>query len=57
MQTKFSSENLNGRKHLEDLCIEGGIMLIWILKAQGGKAWARLNLVWIGSNKKLLWTW
>jgi hypothetical protein len=32
MNTKFCSENLNGRDHLADKGINGRIMLKWILE-------------------------
>jgi hypothetical protein len=35
MQTKFWFENLKGRDHLEDLSIDGKLILEWIL----GKQW------------------
>jgi len=49
---KFSSGNLKGRDHLEDLSIDGKI-LEWIL-------WKHVDLcVWlrIGTNHRLLWSW
>jgi hypothetical protein len=36
MHTKFWSENLKGRDYLEDLGIDGKIILEWIL---GGIGW------------------
>jgi hypothetical protein len=39
--TKFSSENLMGRDHLEELGIDGKIILEWILGKCGG------NVDWI----------
>jgi len=37
MHTKFCSENLKGRDHLEDLGVDGRIISEWILGKQNGK--------------------
>jgi hypothetical protein len=37
MHIKFCSENLNGSDHMEDLSVEGRIILDWILGKYGGK--------------------
>jgi hypothetical protein len=37
MHSKFKSENLKGRNHLEDLDIDGKITFQWILEKQGRK--------------------
>jgi len=39
MHTKFWPGNLKGRDHLEDLGVDGKIILEWILGKQGGKVW------------------
>jgi hypothetical protein len=36
MPRKFPSENLNVRDHLEDLSVDGRIILEWILGKWGG---------------------
>jgi len=36
---KFSSENLKGSVHAEDLGTDGTIILEWILRKQCGKVW------------------
>jgi hypothetical protein len=33
----FCLENLKGRDHWKDLCVDGRIILEWILGKQGGK--------------------
>jgi hypothetical protein len=35
MHTKFLSENLKGRDHVEDLGIHGNIILEWVLGKEG----------------------
>jgi hypothetical protein len=37
MHTIFWVENLNGRDHLEDLSVDGRIILEWVLQKYGGK--------------------
>jgi hypothetical protein len=41
---KVLAENLKGREHLEDLWVDGKILLEWILGKQGGEVvdWIRL---------------
>jgi len=39
MYTKCWSENVKGRECLEDLDVDGRIILEWILEIQGGKVW------------------
>jgi len=45
-------ENLTGRDHLGDLCIDGKI--IWILKKWGVSVWSGLNYLRKGSSCKLI---
>jgi len=40
--TRFWLENLKGRDHLEDLGVDGRIILGWILRKKGGTLWAVL---------------
>jgi hypothetical protein len=42
---KLWSENLRVRDHLEDLDIEGRIILEWILGKFSGKVWT--GLIWL----------
>jgi len=39
MHTKFSSGNLNGRDHSEDVGLERRIMLEWILENKCVRVW------------------
>jgi hypothetical protein len=50
MRTKFLSEILKGRDFLEDLGVDGNIILKWILEKQGGMV--RTGFIWlrIGTN-------
>jgi hypothetical protein len=45
MRTKFWLENLRGRDHLEDLGLDGKIILDRILGKWGGKA--RTGFIWL----------
>jgi hypothetical protein len=54
MHVIFWSENLKGRADLEDLGVDGMIILEWILGKWGGRVWA--GFIWprIGTNDGLL---
>jgi hypothetical protein len=39
MNAKFWAENLKGKDHWEDLCVDEKIILEWILGRQDGKLW------------------
>jgi hypothetical protein len=39
MLTIFQSQNLKGRDHLEDLCVDEKIILKWILNKHGVRVW------------------
>jgi hypothetical protein len=39
MHTVLWLENLKGRDHSEDLCVEGRIILEWILGKEDEKLW------------------
>jgi len=43
--TVFWWENLRERDHLQDLGIDGRIILEWIFKKWDGRAWA--GLIWL----------
>jgi len=45
MHTKFWSENLKERDHLEDLGVDGKVILEWICGKQGENMWA--GLMWL----------
>jgi hypothetical protein len=45
MCTKFKSGNLKGRDHLEDLGIDGRIILEWILWKWGERVW--IGFIWL----------
>jgi len=48
MHTKFWSENLEGRDHLENVDTYGRLILIWILGSRVGNCW------WWGSDYEWL---
>jgi hypothetical protein len=41
MLTKFWLKNLNGRDYLEDVGVDGKIILKWKLGEYGGEVWTR----------------
>jgi hypothetical protein len=49
MCTKFWLENMKGRGNLEDLGVDGKVMLEWILEREFGKV--RTGFVWLS-----IWT-
>jgi len=50
MQTEFWSENPKGRDHLEDLGIDGKVILEWMLGKEGGKLWTGFIWLRIGTS-------
>jgi len=46
-------ENLKGTNHIEDLGVDGQIILEWIL----GKVWTRFIWLRTGTSDGFLWTW
>jgi hypothetical protein len=54
MYTKLWSENQKGRDHFEVLCIDGRIILKWILGKWGEKVWTGFIWLRIGTNDGLL---
>jgi hypothetical protein len=46
--------NLNGRNHLEDLGVDGKILLTCIFKKWEEKSWTGLLLLGIGTGDRLL---
>jgi hypothetical protein len=45
MHTKFWSKNLEERKHLEDLDVDGMLILEWISEKEAGKFW--IGFMWL----------
>jgi len=56
MHTKFRSENMKGKDHLEDIHIDRKRTLEWILEKYGGKVWTGLIGFRIETNGRLLET-
>jgi hypothetical protein len=54
VHTGFWWGNLKGRNHLENLGVDGRIILKWVLKKWGGKVWSRLIWLRIGTGGGLL---
>jgi hypothetical protein len=49
-------EDLKGRDYLEDLDVDGRIILEWLLKKYVGKLWNGFTWLSIGTSYKVLWT-
>jgi hypothetical protein len=54
MHTKFCSGNLKGRYHLEDLGVDGRIILKLILKKGSGAVYTKFTQISIGSSGEFL---
>jgi hypothetical protein len=54
MHTQFWLGNLNGIDRLEEIGLDGWVILKWILKKCGGRVWTRYTLLRIGSIGGLL---
>jgi hypothetical protein len=54
MHVRFWSENLKGRDHSKDLDVDGKIILEYILRKKGGKAWSGFIWIRIGTIGGLL---
>jgi hypothetical protein len=54
MHTQFLSENLKGRDHLENIDVDGRVILKWILKKYGGRVYTRFIWLGIGTSGGLL---
>ena len=48
VHTRFWWRDLRERDHLEDLGLDGRIILKCILKKWDGKTWTRLDCLWLG---------
>jgi hypothetical protein len=55
--TRFRSRNLMVTDHLEDVTVDGRIILKKILKRYDGRVWT--GFVWLrtGTSGRPLWTW
>jgi len=56
MHTKFWLENMKGRDHMEDLGIDGNLILWWILAIWCEKGWTVCTWLRIEKIGGLLWT-
>jgi hypothetical protein len=54
MHKIFLLENLKGRDRLEDLGVDGKIMLEWILGKEGAKVWTGCIWLRIGTSGRNL---
>jgi hypothetical protein len=50
MHTVFWLVNLNGRYHLEDLGVDGKVIVEWILGKQRGRMWTGCIWLRIGTS-------
>jgi len=49
---KILLENLKGRVHLEDLGVDGRIVLKWVLQECGVRVW--IGFIWLGVQLRTL---
>jgi hypothetical protein len=54
MHTELQPENVRGKDHLGDLCVDGRIILKWMLKKLDMKASARFSWLSIRTTEGLL---
>jgi hypothetical protein len=54
MHSVFWLEIVKGKDHLEDLGVDGKIILVWILSTSGGKVWSGCAWLRIGTSGGLL---
>jgi hypothetical protein len=54
MRTEVLSENLKRRDHLEDLGLDGRIILEWMIAKWFGKEWTGLSWLRLGITGQLL---
>jgi len=50
----FGWKKVKGRVHLEDLGVDGRIILEWILGKFGGRVWTEFIWLWIGTSGGLM---